>query len=68
MQNCKSLFQQIIIVYKTFTVGIKTENLPRTTRFGWWLFYKGVLEDNHLFKTTTFDESQEWLSNTDLTV
>ena len=39
----KSLFQQILIVYKTFAMGIKTKNLPRTTRFGLWLFYKGVL-------------------------
>ena len=30
------------IVYKTFTVGIKTEHLPRTTRFGLWSFYEGV--------------------------
>ena len=43
MQNCKSLFQQIFIVYKTFTVGIKTENLPRTTRFGLRSFYRGDL-------------------------
>ena len=42
-QNCKSLFQQIFIVYKTFTVGIKIKNLPITTRFGLWSFYKGVL-------------------------
>ena len=42
-QNSKSLFQQILIVHKTFTVGIKTKNLPRRTRFGLWLFYKGVL-------------------------
>ena len=39
-RNLKSLFQQI--VYKPFTVGIKTNNLPRTTRFGLWSFYKGV--------------------------
>ena len=42
MQNCKSLFQQIFIVYKTFTVRIKTKNLPRMTRFGLWSFHKGV--------------------------
>ena len=24
--------------YKTFTVGIKSKNLPRTTRFGLWYF------------------------------
>ena len=42
-RNWKSMFQQIFIVYRTFTVGIKTENLPRATRFGLWLFYKGVL-------------------------
>ena len=26
--------------YKTFTVGIKSKNLPRTTRFGLWCFIK----------------------------
>ena len=41
--NCKSLSQQIFIVYKTFTVGIKTKNQQRTTRFCLWSFYKGVL-------------------------
>ena len=39
----RSLFQQIFIVYKPFTVGIRTKNLPSTTRFGLWLFYKGIL-------------------------
>ena len=39
--NLQILFQQIFIVSKTFTVRIKTKNLPRATRFG--LFYKGVL-------------------------
>ena len=29
--------------YKTSTVGMKTKNLPRATRFGWWSFYKGAL-------------------------
>ena len=38
---------QIFIVYKTFIEGIKAKNLPRTSRFGLWSFYKGV------FKTTT---------------
>ena len=33
-QNCTSLFWQIFTVYKIFTMGIKTKNLPRTTRFG----------------------------------
>ena len=41
--NCKSLFQQILIVYKTFTMGIKTKNLPGTARFGSWPLYKGAL-------------------------
>ena len=33
MRNCKSLFQQIFVVYKIFTMGIKTKNLPRTRDF-----------------------------------
>ena len=43
--TCKitNLFQQIFIAYKTFTVGIKTKNMPRMMRFGLQLFYKGVL-------------------------
>ena len=40
-QNCKSLFQQIF-VSKTFTVGTKTKNLSRTTRFGLWSSYTGL--------------------------
>ena len=46
-RNCKSLFQQIFIVYKTFTVGIKIKNLPGTIRSCLWLLYKDV------YKTTT---------------
>ena len=42
-QICKSLFQQIFIVYKVFTVRIKTKNLLKNARFGLWLFCKGVL-------------------------
>ena len=42
LRNCKSLFQQIVIVYKTFTVRIKTKNLLTTTRFCLWSFYKTV--------------------------
>ena len=42
-RNCKSLFHQICIVDKIFTVRVKTKNLSRTTRFGLWLFYKDVL-------------------------
>ena len=42
MQNCESLLQRLFIIYKTFTVGLKTKNLPRTTRYGLWLFYEGV--------------------------
>ena len=38
MRNCKSLYRKMFIVYKPFIVGIKTNNLPRTTRFG--LFHK----------------------------
>ena len=43
MQSCKSVLKQTFIVYKTFTVGIKTKNLPRMTRFCLWLFNKGGL-------------------------
>ena len=67
MQNCKSLFLQIF-VHKTFTVEIITKNLPRETRFGLRLFYKGVLEDDHLSKMINFGWSQEWLSYAGLTV
>ena len=49
-------------------MGVKTKNLPRLTRFGFWLFYKGVVWDNHLSKKTTFEWPQEWLSYTGLTV
>ena len=49
-------------------MGIKTENLPRKTRFSLWLFYNGVLSDDHLSKATTFEWSQKWLSYTGLTV
>ena len=42
-QNYKSLFLQIFIVYKTFAVGKKTKNLPRTTRFSLRTLYKGDL-------------------------
>ena len=62
--NCKSLFHQIFIVHKTFTVGIKTKNLPRTTRFYLWLFCKG----DQLSKTNTFYWSQDWFSYTGLTL
>ena len=41
-------------------MGINTQNLLRTTRFASWLVYKGVLQDNQLLKTTTFEWSQEW--------
>ena len=43
-----------MFVYKTFTVGIKTKNLPRVTTFGFWLFYKVVLEDDLLSKGAIF--------------
>ena len=39
----KHAILQIFIVYKTFTVGTKIKNLARATRFGMWLFYKGLL-------------------------
>ena len=42
-QNCKSLLQQILIVFKTFTMGMKFKILPGTTRLGLWSFYKSVL-------------------------
>ena len=45
--NCKSLFQQVFIVFKTFSRGIKAKNLPRTTRFCLWSFMKVF------YKTTT---------------
>ena len=35
---------------------------------GLGFFYKGVLYDDHLSKTTTFEWSQEWLGYTGLTV
>ena len=65
MRNFKSFFQQIFIVYKTFTVGIKTKNPPRTTRFCLWLLYRGAL---NLSKMTFFEWSQESLSYTGLAV
>ena len=40
------LFQQTFIC-KTFAVGIKTKNLPRTSRFGLWSFYQ------EFYKATT---------------
>ena len=49
MQNYKSLFQKIFIVYATFTVEIKAV---------WDLFIK-VFYDDHLSKTTTFEWFQE---------
>ena len=64
MQKSEYLFQQIFIVYKTFTMGMKTKNLPRTTIFCLWSFYK----DDHVSKKTTFEWFQEWLSYTGLTV
>ena len=42
-EKLQIFIQQIFIVYKTFTATIKTKNIPRTTRFGLWSFYKGVL-------------------------
>ena len=73
IKNCKSLFQQIFIVYKTFTLGIKTKNLSRTTRFCLWSFYKGVLKDNHLTRWPVFNGPnsgcliQAWLQIFNLT-
>ena len=55
MRNGKSLFQQIFIVYKRLTVGLKTKNLPRMTRFCLWSFYKGVLV---FYKMTTCSKRQ----------
>ena len=49
-------------------MGIKTKNLSRTTRFGLWSFYEGVLLDDHLSKMTTFEWSQDWSFYTGLTV
>ena len=43
MSTLMSVFQQILIVYKTFTLRIETKNLPRMTRFVLWSSYKGVL-------------------------
>ena len=39
----KTLIPAIFTADKTFTVGIRTKNMPRATRFYLWLFYKGVL-------------------------
>ena len=48
MQNCESLFQQILIVYKTFTVGLKTKDLQKSrTDLGCGNFIKVF------YKTTT---------------
>ena len=48
MQNCESLFQQILIVYKTFTVGLKTKDLQKSrTDLGCGHFIKVF------YKTTT---------------
>ena len=55
--NCKSLFQRLFIVYKTFTVGIKTKNLPWMTRFGLWSFYTGVF-----IRRPTIQEDHFWLA------
>ena len=38
------------------------------TRFCFLSFCKGVLEDEHLSKTTSFEWSQEWSSYTGLSV
>ena len=54
--------------YNTFKMGIKTKNLPRTTRIGFWSFYKGLLLDDHWSKKTAFEWSQVWSSYADLTV
>ena len=62
-----SLFQQIFIVSKTFTVGIKTKNVAGMIRFGFWLFYNVALKNNHLSKTTILECSQDWLSYAGLT-
>ena len=42
--------------------------LPRMYRLGLWSFYKGVLSDDNLPKTTTFEWFQKWSSYTGLTV
>ena len=46
---------QIFIAYKTFTVGIKTKNLPQTTKFALQSFYKVF------YKTTTCKRQSIWL-------
>ena len=38
-----NLYSSKSFFYKIFTVGTKTKNLSRATRFGLWSFYKGVL-------------------------
>ena len=53
MWNCKSLFQQIFVVYKTFLVVVKAKNLLRTTRFGLWSFYEDVLQNDYLWSSYT---------------
>ena len=37
------IFIPINFYDKIFTVGIKTKNLPSTTRLDLWSFFKGVL-------------------------
>ena len=66
MQHCKSSFQWLV-VYKTFIVVIKTKNLPRTTRFGLWLFYKQVFmrwppaQEDHFWVVSGGSLIQIWL-------
>ena len=46
MRNCKSLFQEIFIVYKTSTVVIKTKNLWKNVQI-WFVVRRPPPQDNH---------------------
>ena len=46
MGNCKSLFQEIFIVYKKSTVGIKTKNLWKSVQI-WFVVRRPRAQDNH---------------------
>ena len=68
LQECHQNAQLQIFIKGNITVGKITKKLPRTTTFAQWPFYKGVLKDEHLPKTTTFKWYQEWSSYTGLAV
>ena len=67
LQKWHQNVQLQVFIQANVTVGEKAKNLARTTTPAKWQFYKGVLWDEHLPNTTTFERSQEWLSYTGLT-